>query len=241
MDYRETSQLVTLFTREKGKMPVLAKGARLAKSQFGATLQPMAYIQAIIYYKPTREIQTLSETAHIKLFPDVGAGLEKLTVGIRMIEFVQALLQVEEQNEDVFNLVVYTMERLEVATANVENIWLYFQIKLAGLLGFQPFVERKEVESIEGDMGYLAFETGAVSNRAGPDKLVARASRTALRAFAILVRADIDTVQRMHLEDSVLHELSMLVDKYIRFHVDEAYPDRSERVIAQLKDRKKRV
>ncbi len=29
MAYRETSRIVTLFTREKGKMAVLAKGARL--------------------------------------------------------------------------------------------------------------------------------------------------------------------------------------------------------------------
>ena len=65
MAFRESSQIVTLFTREKGKITALARGSRKPKSQFGATLQPMAHIQAIFYYKTTRDLQTLSETAHL--------------------------------------------------------------------------------------------------------------------------------------------------------------------------------
>ena len=81
MEYRETSQIVTLFTREKGKMAVLAKGARLLKSRFGSSLQPMSYTQVVFYHKPTRGLQTLSESAHVQPFHRISRDLEKSPSG----------------------------------------------------------------------------------------------------------------------------------------------------------------
>ena len=240
MDYRETSQIVTLFTREKGKLTVLAKGARLAKSHFGATLQPMAYIQAIIYHRPTRELQTISETSHVLLFNKIAEGLEKITVGVRLVEIVQALLQVEEKNEAVFELLVDTLKQLDVVEGRIETIWPYFQLKLASELGFQPFITKEEVESIE-EYGYLSLQTGAVYNLDGPAAQAVKGSRKALRAFAILVRSDFETVHRMYMEGPILHELNSLVDAYIRYHVEDALPQRTHRVIAQIMDQKKSV
>lgn len=241
MDYRETSQIVTLFTREKGKIAVLAKGSRSAKSQFGATLQPLSHIQAVIYHKPTREIQTLGETSHLSLFTVLRAELDRLVTGMRFVELVQALLQVEEQNEQVFALLVDSLGRLNEAEAGVENLWLFFQIQLASILGFQPLIDKSEVESVTEAEGYLELESGGIYPYIPPGRQVRKASRKALRAFAILARSDMETVMRMFLEPAVLNELITLVDGYLRFHVEDALPSRSSKVIAQLQNDKKEV
>lgn len=244
MDYRETSQIVTLFTREKGKVAVLAKGARRAKSQFGATLQPMAHIQALIYHKPSREIQTLGETSHVTLFNRIGKDLDKLSAGVRMVELVQALLQVEEENEQVFRLLVDTLHGLDRAEHRMDNLWPFFRLKLAGILGFDPYVRRGDIEGIEGAWGYLSLETGAITKEGAipggnRGKNLKKASRTALRAFAVLARTDLDVVMRMQMDPPVLHEVSSLIDAYLQFHLEEALPTRTGRVIGQLQDVKK--
>ena len=238
MDYRETSQIVTLFTREKGKMTVLAKGSRTAKSKYGATLQPLSYIQAVVYYKATREIQTLGETAHLSLFSRIRAGLDKLMIGMRMVELVQALLQIEEENDQAYRLLVDTLMHLDAETENTENLWPFFQVQLAAILGFQPMINKADVEAVTMGHGYLELETGGVYQHVPPGRQVRKASRTALRAFAILARSEIETVLRMHTAPGVLHELQTLVDGYVRFHVEDALPSRSSKVIAQLQNDK---
>ena len=59
--YGDTSKIVTLYTRRFGKVAVIAKGARSAKSKFGSALEPMSLIQAVFYRKENREVQLLSQ------------------------------------------------------------------------------------------------------------------------------------------------------------------------------------
>lgn len=43
IDYGETNKIVTLFTKEDGKLAVLAKGAKKPNSRFAAVTQPFVY------------------------------------------------------------------------------------------------------------------------------------------------------------------------------------------------------
>ena len=234
MSYRETSRIVTLFTRAKGKVAVLAKGARLPKSRFGSTVQPMAYMQAVFYYKSTRGLQTLSESAHVQVFNRIGQDLGKLALGLRMVELVQALMQEEEQNTRVFELLVHTLQQLDAAEARAENLLPFFQMRLAEALGFAADIERDVVAGLPEEGGVLDLERGAVLPAAVAVPAAMRASRAALRAYAICARAEADVVLRMQLEPALYRMLEDLVEQFLRYHVEEAYPSRSSQVISQM-------
>lgn len=236
MEYGETSQIVTLFTREKGKIAVIAKGARLPTSRFGSSLQPMSYTQVVFYYKPTRSLQTLTESAHVEPFHGIGRSLERMTIGQRMVELAYALLQEEETNERAFHLLVTVLRRLDDAERHLENLLPFFQLHFAGVLGFAPSVEKESVQHLPDEGGYLALDTGAVHLQEAATASSRRASRSALRAYAVLVRADLDTVMRMELDARTRREVYTLVEEYLRFHVQEAYPARSEHILSQLVD-----
>lgn len=236
MLFRETSMIVSIFTREKGKISVLAKGARLPKSQFGATLQPMSHIQAIYYYKPTRDLQTLSETSHLTVFNHINENLENISVGFRMIELVNALLQMDEENDQVFDLLLIALQKLNQGEGWLQNIWPFFQLRLSGILGFQPSIEREQVASIPEEGGILLLNSGKILPLGESVPHARKASRTALRAFAIFCRADLDDVLRMSMEIKVWHEVATLIDSYMRFHLEDALPTRSHKVIGQIQD-----
>lgn len=236
MMFRETSMIVSMLTREKGKISVLAKGARLPKSQYGATLQPMSHIQAIYYYKPTRDLQTLSETSHLTVFNQVNEDLNHISIGFRMVELVHSLLQVDEENAQVFDLLLLSLQKLNRSEGWTQNIWPFFQLRLAGILGFQPSVEREQVASISEEGGFLLLNSGTVLPLGEPVPHARKASRTALRAFAIFCRADIDDILRMSMKIKVEHEVANLIDSYMRFHLEDALPTRSHKVLGQLQD-----
>lgn len=235
MDYGETSRIVTLFTRDRGKVTVMAKGARLTKSRFGSSLQPMSYTQVVFYYKPTRSLQTLSESAHVHAFHQIARDLEKITVGLRVVELISALMQEEEQNPLVFSLLLQVLHRLDASDRYVANLLPYFQLKLAAVLGFSPDIDREVVQRLPEAGGLLAMDTGAIfPQEASHPRAAHRAARTTLRAFAICARADLDAVMRMHLEPETRLALHQLVEDYLRYHLQEAYPTRSNKVIGQI-------
>ena len=234
LHYGETSQIVTLFTREKGKLAVMAKGARRPKSRFGASLEPATYAQVVFYYKPTRSLQTLSESALAEPLLGVPRRLDKIGAALRIVELVDALVQDEDPQPRLFNLLVEVLRRLSRAEVRVGNVLPYFQLRLAGVLGFRPAVERAAVEALPGRGGLLDLGSGAMRRPEHAPEEALRASRSALRAFAVLARADLDAVMRMTLRPPVRREVEALVEAYLRHHMADAYPTRSRAVLRSL-------
>ncbi len=234
MDYGETSRIVALFSRERGRLSVMAKGARLTRSRFGSMLQPGSHIQAVFYYKPSRGLQLLSEAAHLESYHQTGRSLEKLTLSLRVLELVHALLPEEEPHPVVFNLLLQVLDRINTADERLANLLPYFQLRLASILGFAPDFDKARVEALPPEGGTLVLSTGGIFTDAAPGTALRRASRAALRAFAICSRAHLDAVMQMLLSPAVRDELDGLIEAFLRFHIDEGYPSRSARVASQL-------
>jgi DNA repair protein RecO (recombination protein O) len=234
LNYGETSQIVTLFTEEKGKMGVMAKGARRPKSSFGSTLQPMAYTQVVFYDKPTRTLQMLSESSHVRSFHRLREDLQSITVGLRIVELVDALLETEDALPSVFVLLVRALRRLNRHEPRAANLWPTVQLRLAQELGVAPAVERARVEAVTGAHGVLSLANGGVYPTDASPQEPRRASRAALRAYATCARADLDAVMRLDMSPAVRREVETLVRDFLRYQFDDAYPTRSRSVIAQL-------
>jgi DNA repair protein RecO (recombination protein O) len=234
IDYGETSQIVTLFTEKRGKMAVMAKGARRTKSSFGSSLQPMSYTEVVFYYKPTRTLQILSESTHAIAFNDIRRSLEKITVGLRVVEIVRNLMEEEDAQPAVFDLLRQTLARLNTAETRVANLWPFFQLRMARVLGVAPAIERDDVEAVTSPSGWVSLEDGSVHPDDATPRMGHRTSRAALRAYAVFARADLETVMRMALSDDVRREVEELVEAFMEYHFEEAYPARSREVVGRL-------
>lgn len=231
MNYGESSRIATLFTFDSGKISVLAKGARNPKSKFGSTLEPLSFIQAVIYIKPSRELQSISDASHIRLFPATHESLDRIEIGLRIMELTAAVMQIGERHPDVFSLLVSALTALGTSSRQVRNILPFYQMRLASILGFAPGFDKTDVERLASSHGVLDLPTGRILE---DGNVGFRAARSALRAFAILSRAPLTTVLRMTMSVPERSSLNDLVTAYLQFHFENAYPRRSERIFAQL-------
>ena len=238
MDYSETSRIVTLFTREQGKVSVMAKGARRTKSSYGSTLQPMAYTQVVYYYKPTRTLQMLSESSHVRAFHDLNRRLDKIKIGLRIVELVDALMEEEDPQPAVFAVTLTALDALDRADERIDNLWPFVQLRIARVLGVAPAIDRDKVEAVTVEGGILSLANGGVYPQSARPSHARRASRAALRAFAILARAGVDVILRMDLDHQTRARVHQLVAEYMQFQFESAYPTRSRDVISQMKGAK---
>lgn len=234
LDYSETSRIATLLTAAQGKVSVLAKGARRTKSKFGATLQPMAHTQVVYYHKPSRSLQMLSESSHVATYDHLSNELNKITLGLRIVELTDALLSAESRQPQIFTLLVRVLHRLDAEMDRPETLWPFFQLRLAQALGLAPAIRRERVEAVNEE-GWLSLADGGVYPITERPSSARKAPRAALRAYAVLARADLDTVLRMELTSRQRRHVQELVDAYLRYHFDESIPNRCRTVLAQLK------
>lgn len=236
IDYGETSKILTLYTRSAGKLGVIAKGARSSKSSFGASLQPLSYSDVVYYYKSSRELQVLTESSFVTPLHEITKDLQKINVGLRLVEFVNNLMYKEEKNVTAFELLVHVLVRLNQTTERPINLWPFFRLRLATLLGFAPNIEREVVQSIPESGGVLSLDNGAVGPPADTGDRGVSASRTALRAFAIYARADLDTIMRMDVGPETYREVDRLIQKFLEHHIEHLRPSKSSRVFDQMLD-----
>jgi DNA repair protein RecO (recombination protein O) len=234
IDYGETSRIVTLFTRERGKIGVMAKGARANRSRFGSTLEPLSHINVVLYYKPGRDLQIVSEASHVHTHDVLRSSLDRIETGLRMLELTSALLQNDEAHPEIFGLLAGSLSGLENAPGRTSNIWPFYQLRLATHLGFGPSFEGDFVKMLTAESAVLNLKTGDISLETPSGSQPFTASRAAIRAFAVLARSHLSDVVRMDLSPVILGEVNNMVAAYLKFHVEDAYPHRSSRVFAQL-------
>ena len=142
MNYRDSSKIVTFYTRRYGKIKCIAKGARQLKSKFGAGLEPITNVSLVLYKKEHRDLQLVSQCDAIKTYKSIHGELERMAVALAVLELVNYLAHDEEGNDALYNLLVDTLDEIERATKNVLNLFFAFEIRCASLFGFAPDLEK---------------------------------------------------------------------------------------------------
>ncbi len=232
--FKESSRLITLYSLELGRITVIAHGSQSKKSRFGAAVQPLSHVQAVIYTRPMRSIQILSDCSHVQRYPVILDDLGRLTIGQRICEYVQALTEDGQRSPEIYHLLVKVFDALNSPDINGVIIQLYFQLQLTTLLGFAPAFSKESVEEICEIGGYLMLVDGSIAKNAEGKTLAVHASRSVLRAFATLHRADLSVILRLQLTRKQCDELHQLITRFMRYHMEDSYPDRGERVFDQL-------
>ncbi|MCY4171527.1 MAG: DNA repair protein RecO [Bacteroidetes bacterium] len=234
MPYRETSKLVTLYTRELGKITIIARGGQSLKNRFGSTLQLLSHVQAVIFSRPTRSIQVLSECSHITVYSDIREDLEKLTIGQRICEIVLKITEEGQRSFELFQLLINVLTALNDPKSNGLVLNLYFQIQFTQQLGFAPAFSKKSVEEIDTSGGYLILNDGTISNEVKDEPSAVYASRGVLRAFSILCRADFDVILKLKLTKKQYPELQNLINQFMSYHMPETFPVRGQKITDQI-------
>jgi len=156
--YRETSKIVTVYSKKFGKISGIAKGARETKSRFGASLEPMTHVSLVLYKKEHRDLHLISQSEIVQLFPHLHSDLAKITAGLSVVELIDAAMHGEERNETVFRLLLQVFAELDSATKNLQNVLYYFRLHLLDLMGFKPDFQacircrKRLVRGTSGDM-----------------------------------------------------------------------------------------
>lgn len=140
VDYGEADRVVTLFTRDAGKLSALARGARKSVRRFGAALGLFGVGEAVLRDKPQAELAGLERFDGARGFPSLMSDVAKVAHGGYACELVRELVPMRQPEPRVFELLVTMFAALEAAAARAETLRV-FELQLLDALGLRPSLE----------------------------------------------------------------------------------------------------
>lgn len=111
-DLHEKDRIVTLLTRERGKMRGVARGARTKYSRFAGQLQPLARVRVRWFEKEGRDLVRISEVELERPARRLQEELEGILLGSYLAEHLTELVQEDEPGDLWFRLLDSTVEAL---------------------------------------------------------------------------------------------------------------------------------
>jgi DNA repair protein RecO (recombination protein O) len=143
VEFSETSCVVTLYTRDFGKITALAKGARRLRSPFEGAIDLLAICRLVFLRKSVDKLDLLTEARLLRRFRSASADLPRYYSGLYVIELVSALTEHADPQPELFDLVVQAIETIDRCDdpCPLALRLLRFEIELLGLLGHQPSLQ----------------------------------------------------------------------------------------------------
>src|SRR5438128_7377399 len=111
-DFSETSRIATLWTREFGKVRVLAKGGRRLKSNFESALDLLTVCRIVLLRKSTGSLDLLTEAQVVKRFPQLRADLPALYGGFYVAELLADMTEDHDPHPALFDEALDTLQGL---------------------------------------------------------------------------------------------------------------------------------
>lgn len=137
VEFSETSCVVTLYTRDFGKIGALAKGARRPKSPFESALDVLAICRIVFLHKSTDALDLLTEAKLERQFRAARKNLSHLYAGYYVAELLDALTDADDPHPELFNAAEQTLGDLD-GEADLAPLVLRFELTALRVLGHLP-------------------------------------------------------------------------------------------------------
>lgn len=217
-DWGEADRLLGLFTREKGKLRVIAKGARKIRSRKAGHLEPFTRVTLMLARAHDLPIVTQAET--VDAYQPLREDLLKTGYAAYVIELLDRFTYEEGENQPLYRLLVETLSRL----ATEPDAWLpvrFYEVQLLDGLGYRPelfYCTTCHAEIRAEDQFFSADAGGVLCPKCGPGRPGARpVSMEALKYFRHFQRSTYPQASRARPSPAAQAELEALLQYYLTY------------------------
>lgn len=138
---KEYDQMISLYTREQGKVEVLAKGIKKITSKNSSNLEILSLVE--IEIAKGKEIDHLTKVQSVKVFKNIYSDFDKIFIANYVVKIADANILSQERDVRIFDLISSFLEFLDSATKiNSLNLATGFIFKLWHCLGFSASEEK---------------------------------------------------------------------------------------------------
>lgn len=218
----EADRILTLFTRDLGKIRAVAKGVRRPQSKLGGHVELLTHSRLMLARGRSLDIITQAQT--ITNFLPLKDDLERTACGLYVAELVDAFTAERAEDPALFDLLVDILAHL-AQSPRTDIVLRYAELQLLSQVGYRPELQRcgdckaplqpRTNFFSPSHGGVLCHICGYHEPRARPLSL------NALKVLRFWQSCDFATAEKVKLDRELALELEAVLQEYIRFLLEK--------------------
>lgn len=228
IDYGEAHKIVTLYTKDYGKLSVMARGAKRPKSRLSAVTQLFTYGLFLFFRQAKKSVGTLTQGERLQSFNQVRQDLIKMAYAAYFAELVDKLTDDDEKDPYLFQLLLVAFTQLDEGQ-DPELLARLFELKMLIIGGYKPEVDRCVIcAQTEGPFLFSITEGGFLCQRCrGHDPQALQVGLNTLKVIRFLYRLHPNRLGHVELKPSTREELKKVLWLFMDEHTPLRLKSRS--------------
>lgn len=221
MRFKDTSKILNIYTKNLGKISVMAKGAYKANSKLMGSTQVFSYNEYIL--KKGQTFYYLNQGHIIEPFYSMRENIERFIYGSYILELIEKSSPEEEENLTLFLLLEKSLKILSELNDGFLKFIVAFQLKFISFIGYKPHlntcVSCNEIP--KGDIRWSNREGGIIcSNCFFRDMSAIYINKTLYKAMVELLYIPFEELEDVNSSSETLKTLQSILEKYILYNID---------------------
>lgn len=239
-DFREFDQIITLYTKERGKIELLARGVKKMESKNSAHLEPFSYLFAEAI--EGKEIDHLTRAVPINFFAKIRQNLDKSLATGFIASFLEKNTEVNQPDKNVYEIFLSWLKFAEKTEKFNFILVDAFVINLFSALGFYPILEHcvvceKEYKELikenllnKKSLGFY-FAGGGIICPVCRDKKdyageqIINCGLKEISNLQVLLKNNWQLINEFDMEKSEQTKLHKLIYEFVLFHCEKKVSD----------------
>lgn len=217
-DMGEADRLLTIYTRELGKLRAIAKGVRKMRSRKAGHLEPFTRVN--LQLARGRDLFIVTQAETVEAYLTMREDLEKVGYAAYIVELLDRLTYDNDENRSIYHLLTDTLARLD-REPEVYLAVRFYEIRLLDQLGYRPELSAclncgNEIQP--QDQYFSAALGGVLCPNCGPNVPDAQPiSLNALKYLRHFQRSSYREAARAPLTPKINHEMERHMHHYLTF------------------------
>lgn len=138
MNLGEADRIITVLTRDHGKVRAVAKGVRRIKSRMAGHLEPFGAVEMM--FATGRNLDVITSARLIRSGDAIAGAPESLSYGFLLAEMLDKLVEEGVEQAALYEVVEACYDDLAQMGGDA-TVELYFKLRLLDALGYRPRLE----------------------------------------------------------------------------------------------------
>lgn len=223
-EYKDADKLLTVLTREHGKITVKARGVKSGRSRSKAACQLLTYSEFTLLEKQGRYV--ITEAVPKEMFSELRTDIELLYLASYFAQVTEAVAQEEDASPELLALLLNALYALAKLKKPQKLVKAVFELRLACITGFLPDLRGCAVcgnpspDRFNITQGVLQCATCGNESTDGIRMPVSPGTLAAMRYIA---SADAKRLFSFTLSDTALTELNGLTESYLSMRLERGF------------------
>ena len=222
--YKDADKLLTVLTKDFGKITVWGRGIKSGRSKSKASGQLLVFSEFSLYENQGR--YTLTETVVKEMFPELREDIELLSLASYFAQVAETVAQENDPAGELLSLLLnclYALSKLKKPQALVKAV---FEFRLACIIGFQPDLRACAVcggehpDRFNVSQGVLQC---SVCNGTDMEGIRLPISPGTLEALRYLSLCDARRLFSFALSEDALRELGQIAESYLMLRLERGF------------------